>query len=130
MRKFNQRRSLCVGYRKNFNIYCTASSKSLAKILDDLYFIHKRAHPENNFHHIKNLYQSIQFIMEEGSTGELMFLNTLLEQNNGKRSLGILTNAYAIALTKTQVVRKMLFPPCSIEDLLSSQITIIINKEY
>ena len=68
--------------------------------------------------------------MEEGSTGELMFLNTLLEQNNGKRSLGILTNAYTIALTKTQVVRKMLFPPCSIEDLLSSQITIIINKEY
>lgn len=59
-----------------------------------------------------------------------MFLNTLLEQNNGKRSLGILTNAYAIALTKTQVVRKMLFPPCSIDDLLSSQITIIINKEY
>ena len=62
--------------------------------------------------------------MEEGSTGELMFLNTLLEQNNGKRSLGILTNAYTIALTKTQVVRKMLFPPCSIG------FSMITNNDY
>ena len=37
-----------------------------------------------------NPYQSIKFTMEEGSTGELMFHDTLLKQNNGKRSLGIL----------------------------------------
>ena len=44
-------------------------------------------HLENFFHHINNLHQNIKFAMEEESSGELAFLDTLLKQNNGKISV-------------------------------------------
>ena len=36
------------------------------------------------FHYINNLYQNINFTMEEESDADLAFLDTLLKQNNGK----------------------------------------------
>ena len=44
-------------------------------------------HLENFFHHINDLHQNITFTMEEESTGELAFLDTLLKLNNGKTSV-------------------------------------------
>ena len=43
---------------------------------DDFYSILKHTHLENFSHHIKNLYQNIKITMEEGSNGELAFLDT------------------------------------------------------
>ena len=41
------------------------------QLVDDVYFILKRTHFENVFHHIKNIHQNIKFTMEEESNGEL-----------------------------------------------------------
>ena len=38
---------------------------------------------KNFFHHIINLHQNIEFIIEEESKGRLAFLDTLLKRNNG-----------------------------------------------
>ena len=53
---------------------------------DDVYYILKRTHLENFFHHINNLHQNIKFTMEEESNGELAFLDTLSKRNNGEIS--------------------------------------------
>ena len=53
---------------------------------DDVYYILKRTHLENFFHHINNLHQNIKFAMEEKSNGELAFLDTLSKRNNGEIS--------------------------------------------
>ena len=42
---------------------------------------------ENFFHHINILHQNIKFTIEEESNGELVFLDTLLKQNNGETSV-------------------------------------------
>ena len=55
--------------------------------VDDVYFIPKRTHLENFFHHINNLHQNINFTTEEESNGELAFLDTLLKWNNGEISV-------------------------------------------
>ena len=39
----------------------------------DAYFILKRTHLENFFHHISNIHLNIKFTMEEESNGELAF---------------------------------------------------------
>ena len=57
------------------------------RFVDDVYSILKRTHLENFFHHINNLHQNIKFTMEEGSNGELAFLDTLLKRNNGQFSV-------------------------------------------
>ena len=57
------------------------------RFVDDVYYILKRNHLENFFHHIKNLHQNIKFTMEEESNGEPAFLDTLLKRNNGKISV-------------------------------------------
>ena len=54
------------------------------RFVDDVYSVFKCTHLENFFHHINTLYQNIKFIMEEESNGELTFLDTLLERNNGE----------------------------------------------
>ena len=54
---------------------------------DDAYSILKRTHLENFFQNIKNLYQNVKFTIEEGSNGELAFLDTLLKRNNRKISV-------------------------------------------
>ena len=56
------------------------------QFVDDICPILKRMHLENFFHYI-NLHQNIKFTMEEGSTGELAFLDTLLKWNIGKISV-------------------------------------------
>ena len=53
---------------------------------DDVYYILKRTHLENFFHHINNFHQNIKFSMEEKSNGELALLDTLLKRNNGEIS--------------------------------------------
>ena len=55
--------------------------------VDDVYSILKCTNLENFFHHINNLHQKIKFTMEEESSGELAFLDTLLKQNNGEISV-------------------------------------------
>ena len=59
--------------------------KVCKRFVDDVYFILKRTHLENFFHHINNLHQN----MEEESPGELAFLGTLLKCNNGNISVYI-----------------------------------------
>ena len=54
------------------------------RFANDLYSILKRMHLENFFQHINNLHQNLMFTMEEESNGELAFLDTLLNRNNGK----------------------------------------------
>ena len=54
---------------------------------DDVYSILKLTRLENFFHHINNLHQNIKLTMEEESTGELAFLDTLLKRNNGEISV-------------------------------------------
>ena len=54
---------------------------------DGAYFILKHMHLEIFFHHINNLYQNINFTIEEESNGELAFPDTLLKLNNGKISV-------------------------------------------
>ena len=65
------------------------------RFVDDIYSILKCTHLEkffyyiNNVHqnikftHINNVHQNIKFTAEEGSNGELAFLDTLLKRNNG-----------------------------------------------
>ena len=53
---------------------------------DDLYSMLIRRHLENLLHHIINLHQNIKFTIEEKSNEELMFLGTLVKQNNGKNT--------------------------------------------
>ena len=61
--------------------------------------------------------------MEEESNAELEFLDTLVKLNMESplclyiRCLSILSNAYTTALTTEQVVRKVSFPPCSLENI-------------
>ena len=57
------------------------------RFIDYVYSIVKRTHLENIFHHISNLYQNINFTMEEESNGELAFLCTLLKRTNGEISV-------------------------------------------
>ena len=57
------------------------------RFADDVYFIIKRTHLKNHFDHINNLHQNIKFTIEEESNGELAFLDTLLERNNGEISV-------------------------------------------
>ena len=59
------------------------------RFVDDVYFILKRTHLENFFHHINNLHKNIKFTMEEESNGEPAFLDTLLKRNNGDLCIGI-----------------------------------------
>ena len=54
---------------------------------DVVYYILKRNHLENFFHHINNLHQNIKFTMEEESNGEPAFLDNLLKWNNGEISI-------------------------------------------
>ena len=63
------------------------SSKVWERFVDDIYSILKPMHLENLFHHINNLYQNIQFTIEEESHGKLAFLDTLLKRNNGEISV-------------------------------------------
>ena len=97
------------------------------QFVDDVYSILKRTHLENFIHHIRNIHQKTKITMEEESNGELAFLNTLLKRNK-ERSLysyigspRILTNIFTTVLTTKQVARKVLFPPCLIEHVPSSQ---------
>ena len=69
--------------------------------------------------------------MEEGSNGELAFLDTLLKQNNGKISdlyvgslstLQYLHQYFSLALTTKQVAKKVLLPHCLIEYIPLSRI--------
>ena len=53
-------------------------------MVDDVYSILKSTHLENFFHHINILRQNIKFTMEEEGNGELAFVDTLLERNNGE----------------------------------------------
>ena len=57
------------------------------QFVGDIYSILKCTHRENFFHYINNIHQNIKFTMEEESNGELVFLDTLLKQNNRKISL-------------------------------------------
>ena len=43
------------------------------RFVDEVYFILKRTHLENFFHHINKLHQDIKFTTEEESNGELAF---------------------------------------------------------
>ena len=43
------------------------------RFVDEVYFILKRTHLENFFHHINKLHQDIKFTIEEESNGELAF---------------------------------------------------------
>ena len=52
--------------------------------VDDVYSMLIRRHLENLLHHIINFHQNIKFTIEEESNEELMFLDTLVKQNNGK----------------------------------------------
>ena len=74
-----------------FNFFAITTAlhppKVWKRFVDDVYSILKRTHLENFFHHINNLHQNIKFTMEEGSNGELAFLDTLLKQNNGQFSV-------------------------------------------
>ena len=63
------------------------AQKVWERFVDDVYFILKRTHFENLFHHINNLHQNIKFTMEKESNGELAFLDTLLKRNNGEISV-------------------------------------------
>ena len=47
-------------------------------------FILKRSHLENFFHHVNNIHQNTKLAMEEESSEEPAFLDTLLKWNNGK----------------------------------------------
>ena len=62
-------------------------SKVWERFVDDVYSILKHTHLENVYHDSNNLYQNIKFTMEEGSNGELAFLDTLLKRNNGQFSV-------------------------------------------
>ena len=83
---------------------------------------------ENFFHLINNIYQKIKFTIEGESNRELEFLETLLKANNGKisvldiESLHIQFNTYTTTLTTKQAIRKVLFPPCSIQNISLSPI--------
>ena len=102
------------------------------RFVDDVYSILKRTHLENFFHHINNLHQNIKFTMEEESNAELAFLETLLKWNNGEISVLVYrkpTHTYTTALTTKQVGWKVLLPPCLIEHIPSSQITMTYSKK-
>ena len=79
----------------SFNALCSSLDKlslacTLQKVWErfvDVYSILKCMHLENFFHHINNLHQSIKFTIEEEGNGELVFLDTLLKQNNGEISV-------------------------------------------
>ena len=57
------------------------------QFVDNVYSVLKCMHLENFFHHINNLHQNIKFTMKEESNGELAFLHTLLNRNNGEISV-------------------------------------------
>ena len=57
------------------------------RFVDDVYSILKRAHLENFFQHIKNLYQNIKFTMKEESNGELVILDILVKRDNEEISV-------------------------------------------
>ena len=57
------------------------------QFVDDVYSIFKRTHLENVFHHNNNLHQNIKFTLAEEGNGELVFLDTLLNWNNGEISV-------------------------------------------
>ena len=58
--------------------------KAWEQFVEDVFSTLKCMHLESFFHHINNLHQNIKFTMEEESNGELVFLDTLLKQNNGE----------------------------------------------
>ena len=71
--------------------------------------------------------------MEEESNGELVFLDTLLKQNNGKISVLVYrkpahTDQYLPARTTKQVARTVLFPLRLIEHIPLSQIKMTYTK--
>ena len=102
------------------------------RFVDEVYSIRKRTHLENIFHHINNLHQNIKFTMEEESNAKLAFLETLLKWNNGEISVLVYrkpTHTYTTALTTKQVGWKVLLPPCLIEHIPSSQITMTYSKK-
>ena len=108
------------------------SQKVLGQLVDDVYSVLKRTHLEKLFHHINNLHQNIKFTMEEESNAELAFLETLLKWNNGEISVLVYrkpTHTYTTALTTKQVGWKVLLPPCLIEHIPSSQITMTYSKK-
>ena len=91
-------------------------------------------HLENFFHHINNLHQNIKFAMEEESSGELAFLDTLLKQNNGKISVLVYskptcTDQYLDYSSHHEVARNGLFPLCLTEHILLSQIKMTYTKK-
>ena len=73
---------------------CTAlcHSKVWKQFVGGVYFILKRTHLQDFFHHIKHLHQNIKFTMEDESNGELAFLVTSLKCNNGKISVMVYRN--------------------------------------
>ena len=105
-------------------------SKAWERFGDQVYSILKLTHLEKFFYHFNNLYQNIKFTMEGESNGELPFLETLLQQNNGKISVLVYresthadqTILHTAALTTKQVVRGVFFPLCLIGHIPSSPI--------
>ena len=68
------------------------------------------------------------FTMEGESNEELAFLDTLLKRNY-VGSLHILANTNTTVLTTKQVVRKVLFIPCSLENITLSPTKMTSYKE-
>ena len=79
---------------------------------DDLYSMLIQRHLENLRHHIINLHQNIKFTIEEKSNEELMFLDTLVKQNNGKNTYIGIGNLRI--LTKPTLVSYLFNKVCSI----------------
>ena len=73
--------------------------------------------------------------MGEESNGELAFLDTLLKLNNGKPSVLVsrepthTDQSCTTALATKEVVRKVLFLPCSIEHIPLSQTKMTYTKK-
>ena len=110
-------------YIKIFSLVCSVSI---------IKFYHVMNKYEQVTGNINNLHQNIKFAMEEGSTGELAFLSTLLRLSWDlfldalldtlslylyTGSPAILTNTFTTALTTKQVAQKVLFPSCLLEHI-------------
>ena len=96
---------------------------------DDNYSILKGTYLENFFNYINNIYQNINFILEECSNVKLAFRDPLLKRNNNGKIFVLVCrkskhadHSYCTALTTNKVVRKVLFTPCLIEHIPLSPI--------